>query len=115
MAYVLTSCKLKPEYYPPQEVFANSSREEISVSEISDRPHFKSFFTPQDLSQILQVDSSSIYPSFELKKETVVIDEFFRKIKKLKVLEDVSGMLNELTSEQIKIFEAAVKRGPLFK
>ena len=37
------------------------------------------------------------------------------KIKeKLDALKGLSGLLNELTPEQIKIFEEAVKRRPLF-
>lgn len=35
--------------------------------------------------------------------------------KKIKALEDVSGMLEELDPKQIEIFEEAVKRRPLFK
>ena len=36
-------------------------------------------------------------------------------IEKLNVLESVSGMLNELTTEQIETFEKSVKRRPFFK
>lgn len=34
---------------------------------------------------------------------------------KLKALDDALGMLNELTAEQMKTFEAAVKRRPLLR
>lgn len=118
MVYELTSPDVKPEFYPPQDVSVSSSRQEISVSEFlifRKKPFEKPFFTLQNLSPIMQIDSSSMYPFFGLKNETALTDEFFRKIEKLKVLEDVSGMLNELTSEQMKIFETAVKRRPLFK
>jgi len=36
-------------------------------------------------------------------------------IEKLNALDAVSGMLNELNNEQLEIFEASVKRRPLFK
>ncbi len=36
-------------------------------------------------------------------------------IEKINALESVAGLLNELTSEEIEIFEAAVKRRRLFK
>jgi len=107
-----------------QDVFVSSSREEISVSEILERwvlsirgkPFEKPFFAIPNLSPILQIDySSSIYRFLEFKSETALTEEFFRKVEQIKVLEDVSGMLNELTSEQMEIFEEVVKRRPLFK
>lgn len=43
------------------------------------------------------------------------LTDFVSISEKLKVLDDVSGMLNELTPEQMKIFETSVKRRHLFK
>jgi len=124
MLYERTSQDVKTEFHPFQDVFVSSSREEISVSEILERwflsfrgkPFEKPFFAIPNLSPILQIDySSSIYRFLEFKSETVLTEEFFRKVEQIKVLEDVSGMLNELTSEQMEIFEEVVKRRPLFK
>jgi len=124
MLYEMTSQDVKTEFYPFQDVFVSSSREEISVSEILERwvlsirgkPFEKPFFAIPNLSPILQIDySSSIYRFLEFKSETALTEEFFRKVEQIKVLEDVSGMLNELTSEQMEIFEEVVKRRPLFK
>lgn len=118
----ITSQNLKLEFYPFQDVFLNNSRQEISMHEILDRflifweKSFKRlFFTIPNLLPILQIDSSSIYRFLEFKNETVLTEEFFRKVKQLKILEDVSGMLNELNSEQMEIFEISVKRRPFFK
>jgi len=41
--------------------------------------------------------------------------ENHRKIEKLRALESVFGMLDELSSEQLEVFEGAVKRRPLFR
>jgi hypothetical protein len=43
------------------------------------------------------------------------VQEWEKKIEQLNALETVSGMLNELTPEQIEVFEQSVKRGPFFK
>ena len=124
MLYEMTSQDLKTEFYPFQDVFVGSSRGEISPSEILERwflnfrgkPFEKPFFAIPNLLSILQVDySSSIYQFLKSKSETALTEDFFRKVEQIKVLEDVSGMLNELTSEQMEIFEEVVKRRPLFK
>jgi hypothetical protein len=124
MLYEMTSQDVKTEFHLFQDVFVSSSREEISVSEILERwflsfrgkPFEKPFFAIPNLSPILQIDySSSIYRFLEFKSETALTEEFFRKVEQIKVLEDVSGMLNELTSGQMEIFEEVVKRRPLFK
>jgi len=124
MLHEMTSQDVKTEFHPFQDVFVSSSREEISVSEILERwllsfrgkPFEKPFFAIPNLSPILQIDySSSIYRFLEFKSETALTEDFFRKVEQIKVLEDVSGMLNELNSEQMEIFEAVVKRKPLFK
>ncbi|MDP2842158.1 MAG: hypothetical protein Q8O06_00785 [Acetobacterium sp.] len=124
MFYEMTSQDVKMEFHPFQDVFVSSSREEISMSKILERwflsfrgkPFEKPFFAIPNLSPIMQIDySSSIYRFLEFKNETALTEEFFRKVEQIKVLGDVSGMLNELTSEQIEIFEEVVKRRPLFK
>ena len=42
-------------------------------------------------------------------------EEFFERIKRILVLEAMSGILKELEPEQIRIFDEAIKRRPLFK
>lgn len=179
MLYEITSPDVKAEFHPFQDAFVNSSREEISVSEILDKWFLsfkgklfqKPFFTIPNLLPLLQIDySSSIYQFLEFKSETALTEEFFRKVELLEkisiifdkltleenffrevdktkllrtiseisneipseqlnipeeelferirgvlALEVVSGTLNELTPEQIKDFDEAVKRRPLFK
>lgn len=46
--------------------------------------------------------------SFELK-------EFEETMEKIRALESISGILNELTPEQLEIFEEEIKRKPLFE
>lgn len=43
------------------------------------------------------------------------VQEWEKKIEQLNAIEIVSGMLNELTSEQIEVFERSVKRRLFFK
>ena len=50
--------------------------------------------------------------------EAFVVDkreDWDKVIEKINALEAVSGLLDELTHEQREIFEAAVKRRPLFR
>jgi hypothetical protein len=47
--------------------------------------------------------------------QVLEVQDWERIIEKLNALEAVSGMLNELTAEQIEIFETSAKRRPLFK
>jgi len=54
-------------------------------------------------------------PVNPLHVQVLEVQDWERIIEKLNVLEAVSGMLNELTSEQMEIFEATVKRRPFFK
>ena len=51
----------------------------------------------------------------EWKKQILEMQKREKIIEKLNVLESVSGMLNELTTEQIETFEKSVKRRPFFK
>lgn len=65
--------------------------------------------------KILPDRASFIHYQDEQVNETVRAEEIYRKIEQLKALEEITGMLNELSESQIKIFEEAVKRRPLFK
>lgn len=78
------------------------------------RKEFKKQFY-YNLFPLFEVNLSSIKPHFEIKNETSLIEESFRKVEQLRVLEDVSGILNELTPQEMKIFEEVVKRRSLFK
>jgi len=118
------SVQPKPEIRLFEDASFSSSREEIGASEVWDKPsltsreiyHYKSIAGILNLWPILLIDySSSIYGSFESRSETALTDEVFRKLRQKEILENVSGMLNELNPVQMEIFEAAVKRRPLFK
>lgn len=124
MLYEITYDDVQTELDPFQDIFASSSKEKISLSGIlkgwllslRGKPFEKPFFSIPNLLYIMQIDySSSIYRLLEFENDTVLSEEFFRKIEQIKALNDVSGMLNELTSEQMDIFEKVVKRRPLFK
>jgi len=47
--------------------------------------------------------------------EVFEVREWERITERLAALDAVSGMLNDLTEEQIKVFEESVKRRPFFK
>ena len=120
----LTYDDVQTELNPFQDIFANSSKENISLSGILERwllslrgkPFEKPFFFVPNFLYKMQIDySSSIYRLLELENDTVLSEELFRKIEQIEALNDVSGMLNELTSEQMDIFEEVVERRPLFK
>jgi len=72
-------------------------------------------FAMLDLSPIIQSDASSKYPDLVVRGETSFTEQIYARIRKLRALESVVGMLNELTTEQQETFEAAVKRRTLFK
>jgi len=120
----LTSQETMTGYLPFQDIFESSSRQEINLSEVLERwlasirgKHFeKQFFIILNISSVISIDSSStIYYRFpEFTSETTIGEDFFKKLEQIKALENVSGMLNELTSEQMAIFDEAVKRRPLF-
>ena len=42
-------------------------------------------------------------------------EELFERIKRILLLEAMSGILKDLDSQQIAIFDEAIKRRPLFK
>ena len=62
--------------------------------------------------EILEWTSSLSKP---LSIQVLETQDWERIIEKLDALEAVSGMLNELTDEQIEIFETSVKRRALFQ
>lgn len=47
--------------------------------------------------------------------QVLEVQNWERITEKLNVLEAVSGMLNELTTEQMEIFETSTQRRPLFQ
>jgi hypothetical protein len=66
------------------------------------KPFRKPFFTLPNFLPILQIDYSSlIYQAFEFKSETVLTEDFFRKVEQIKVLEKVSRICDKLISEEI--------------
>lgn len=101
MLYEITSQDIKLEFYLPQGVFMGSSREEISVSEILALRGklFKKPFVYRNLQPIVLIDTSSIYPYLDFRNETALCEEFFKKIEKEKVLENVSRMFDKLILE----------------
>jgi len=92
--------------FPPlqQDVFVNSSREEINMSEIlgSFKGEFaKPFFSIPNLSRILQIDySSSIYRVFEFKSETALTGNYSKNEKIKKLLKDISNMIDEIIARE---------------
>ncbi len=47
--------------------------------------------------------------------DKITDDEIFKRIKQILALEVMSGLLKDLTPEELKIFDEAAKRRPLFK
>lgn len=47
--------------------------------------------------------------------QVLEVQDWERITEKLNALEAVSGMLNDLTTEQIEIFETSIQRRPLFQ
>jgi hypothetical protein len=114
------SPNIKLEAYSYKDFFINSSIEEITPDEIyADIPSIsrrKSFFSYQNISPIMKYDLSSKFPLLLFDEiETVSTSELFSRIAKIKALEDVFGILNDLNHKQKKIFEKAIKRRRLFK
>jgi len=109
MLYAMTSQDVKTGYSPFQDVFRSSSREEISVSEILKRWFLsfrgksfeKPFFAIPNLSQILQIDYSSlIYRPIQFKSETALTEEFYKKAEQSEVLQNISRICDKLISEE---------------
>lgn len=110
---------VKLEAHSYQDFFISSSIEEFSTGEVYNDalPKFrrKPFFDYQNISPIIKYDSSSKFPFLRFDEiETVFIDELFSRLAKINTLEDVFGMLNDLTLKQKNIFEKAIRRRHLF-
>jgi len=50
-----------------------------------------------------------------LEQISIPEEELTRRIRKIMALEVMSGLLDDLTPEQLEAFETSVKRRPLFK
>ena len=61
--------------------------------------------------EIVELKSLSVSP---LPIQILEVQDWEGIIEKLNTLEAVSGMLDELTTEQMEIFETSIKRRPLF-
>jgi len=115
----IISLDIRPTLYPPQDIFTSSSVEGISIGKAFGGQHLivkkEPYYYFQNLYPLIQYDSSSRdYPLLEFKIETAPVENFYRRIRIIRVLEDVSGMLNDLSSEQMKTFEETVKRRAFF-
>jgi hypothetical protein len=111
---------IKLESHSYQDFFISSSTEEISTDEayadILANFRRKLFFGYQNISPIIKYDLSSKFPLLRFDEiETVPTSELFSRIAKIKALDDVFGMLNDLSPKQKKIFEKAIKRRRFFK
>jgi hypothetical protein len=63
----------------------------------------KPFFTIQNLSPILQIEYSSsisIYQLLDFKSETALTEEFIRKDEKKKLLEEISKIMDEIVPKE---------------
>jgi len=84
---------------------------------IGNSPYVGLFFSyiqePFSSLQTTSLPLTHLFP--ESKSETVFTDELIRQTAQIQALERVSGMLNELTAEQMEVFEQAVKRRPFFE
>lgn len=54
-------------------------------------------------------------PQNPLPVQVFEVQEWEKVVEKIAALEAASGLLNELTADQMEIFEAAVKRRPFFE
>jgi len=105
MPCTMTSQDVRTEFPPFQNVFASSSREEISPGEILERwflssrgkPFQKPLFVVPNFPLMRQVDYSSPIDQFrQPKSEMVLVEEFLRKEKIREILEDISDMIDEI-------------------
>jgi len=62
--------------------------------------------------EMIEWKNLQVYPSHVQVSE---VEEWEKFVEKINALEAVSGLLNELTPEQMQIFEEAVQRRPLFE
>jgi hypothetical protein len=121
----ITFDDLQTGFYPVQDVFARSSLEEITpgnilnkwlTNVIRDKDFKITSLYKSGIKNSINIDySSTIDRSCNAENETVLSEEYYRKVRQLKALEDIAGLLNDLSLEEMKIFEEAVKRRPLFE
>jgi hypothetical protein len=98
MLYETTSRDVKTKFSPFQDIFASSSREEISIRGTPEKP----FFAVPDLLQIVQIYYclSSGYQFFESRSETVRTDNYSKNEKIKKLLKDISNMVDEIIARE---------------
>jgi len=86
-----------------------------NVSRICDKLTLEeSSFRSIDKTKLLRT-ISEILSEIPSEQFNIPEEELYKRIRGVLVLEAVSGTLNELTPEQIKDFDEAVKRRPFFK
>ncbi|HEY9874276.1 MAG TPA: hypothetical protein V6D12_12615 [Candidatus Obscuribacterales bacterium] len=70
----------------------------------------KSLFERLDKAEILKLLSTLVEENLSTEQVRAISDEeLTRRIKKIMVLQTVAGTLNDLTPEQMEIFDAAVE------
>ncbi len=67
------------------------------------------FFKDIDTAKLLK-NISEMIDSFSREQMKIPEDELYKRIRKILALEAVAGILNELTTEQMKAFEESIKR-----
>jgi len=77
--------------------------------------NIRSFQTANSSVVTMNLEAQLFREIDEWKKQILEMQNREKIMEKLNVLESVSGMLNELTTEQIETFEKSVKRRPFFK
>jgi len=107
-------------FYPDLSVSTPANKAELCglIDEICPFFKKKAFaeeLVARDFSPILGTDPSSLIWHIEFKNETTVVGDFLKRIDLIMTLERVSGMLNELSPEQLKIFDESVKRRHTFR
>ena len=93
---------------------ARQANIEKQVSRVYDKlTDEEKFLVGIDKTKLLGI-ISEILDEIPSKQTKIPEDELFERIRGVLVLEAASGTLNELTSEQIRAFDEAVKRRPFF-
>jgi len=121
----ITYDDLQTDFYPIQDLFSISSFKNTILSGIlrswllnfmdEDFEKAPSYTFNFNIKDVINIDySSSIYRTYDIENDTVLTKEHNRKTEQIKALKSIAGILNDLTPEQMKIFEEAVKRRPLF-
>jgi hypothetical protein len=122
MTLEVTTPDTEPGGYSSEDIFEPSSAAQPAGTESFGELSFywmrnlKTSVLPlPDLSSIIRSDASSKYPSLEVIRKTFFTKQLSAQVRKLRALKGILGMLNELTPEQLKIFETAVERRAFFK